>query len=152
MRTTFFLLFSLIFCDCFSQKDTTINGRHYNTVMYYPYFDYKCNDTVKNHFVIGIGNMEDSLKTGEWTYYFGNGNILAQGKYKHGYKKGRWSYMNNEVVNIWDRSAKGKDFIHYNIINQVPEIVDVVHTENADYRVINGYLERRSQNSCRRFL
>ncbi|MCX6295266.1 MAG: hypothetical protein NTX97_04210, partial [Bacteroidetes bacterium] len=64
MRYLIILLFSLFYLNCHSQQDTIVEGKHYNTIIYYPYFDYKGVDTIKNNYVIGIGNTVDSLKTG----------------------------------------------------------------------------------------
>ncbi len=142
MKTTLFILFSLHINTCFSQQDTTINGKHFNTIIYYPYFDYKGNDTIKNNYVIGIGNTLDSAKTGIWTYYLNDGRILAKGKYKNGYKNGKWVYLGNQLGLIWDKSAKAKDYIRFNNTNKRPEIVDVVNTEKVSYKMINGYSQK----------
>ena len=139
MKTTLFVLFSLLLSNCFSQQDTVVGRKKFNTIIYYPYFDYKGNDTTKNNYVTGIGNMEDSTKVGVWTYYLSNGKILAKGRYKNGYKNGKWVYLGNEVGLIWARSAKAKDYIRFNKENKKPEIVDVVDTKNTSYKMVNGY-------------
>lgn len=138
MRTTISILFCLICSTCFSQQDTVVNKKHYNTVIYYPYFDYKVNDTIKNNYVVAIGNTIDSTKVGEWTYYLSDGKILAQGKYKKGFKRGRWSYMDDLVVLIWEKSAMAKDYVRYDLKTKRPEIVDVVDTKFTSYKVVNG--------------
>ncbi len=142
MRFLMILQFCLLYLNCHSQQDTIIGGKHFNTIIYYSYFDYKGVDTIKNNYVTGIGNTVDSLKTGVWTYYLNNGKILAQGKYKNGYKNGKWCYMNSGTVLIWERSAKAKDHIRYNVITKRPEIIDVVNTKEISYKMINGCNER----------
>jgi hypothetical protein len=88
--------------------------------------------------VTGIGNMKDSMKTGLWTYYLPDGSILAQGKYKNGRKRGRWEYRNGNIVLIWERSAMATDHISYDYATGMAQIVDVVNTKHASYKVING--------------
>jgi hypothetical protein len=134
MRTRLLLLSLLIASVCAAQDKSSDK---YNTVRYYPYFDYKCNDTVKKHYVTGIGNMKDSVKTGLWTYYLPDGRILAQGKYRNGLKRGRWEYHNGTVL-IWERSAMAKDHISYDYRNGMAQIVDVVNTRFTYYKVVNG--------------
>lgn len=142
MKTTLLLTFILLFCKCYSQQDTIVNGKHFNTIIYYPYFDYKCNDTTKNNYVVGIGNIIDSVKTGLWTYYLSDGRILAKGKYKNGYKNGKWVYLGNQLGLIWDKSAKAKDYIRFNSTNKRAEIVDIVDTKFTSCKMINGYSVR----------
>ena len=65
-----------------AQTDTTIKTIHYYSVDYY-----------QNHSVKSIGNISDSLKTGHWTYFKPDGNILAKGEYVKGRKMGKWEYI-----------------------------------------------------------
>jgi antitoxin component YwqK of YwqJK toxin-antitoxin module len=141
MRTASVILFLSIFSQSYSQQDTVIDKKHYNTILYYPYFDFKCNDTVRDHYIIGVGNVIDSAKTGLWTYFYPDGNILATGNYINGRKRGRWEYNNSFTVLIWDRSAQARDFIRYNYETGAAEIVDVVNTRFVQYKMINGHDE-----------
>ncbi|HEY0031114.1 MAG TPA: hypothetical protein VGC65_10180 [Bacteroidia bacterium] len=145
MRTTLFLLATFIFCKCYAQQDTIVNGKRYNTIIYHPYFDYRGNDTIRNNYITAIGNSVDSIKKGIWTYYLPGGKILAKGKYKKGYKRGEWIYTNSNkgsTALIWAKSAKATDFIRYSSNNnRRAEIIDVVHTKRAWYRMVNGFDE-----------
>ena len=43
------------------------------------------------------GDYEDGLKTDVWVFYFGNGSIKAQGRFKDDFKHGLWK--------DWDRAG-----------------------------------------------
>ena len=146
MKTLLFILLSSVSYIASSQQDTVVNRKHYNTIMYYPYFDYKCSDTTKNNYVVGIGNMLDSTKIGEWKYYLSDGRILAKGKYKNGFKRGKWSYLSSKygfIELIWDKSAMAKDFIQFDVDDKRPQIVDIVNTKEVSYKVVNGRTQNR---------
>lgn len=76
--TTFFLLLGNLSSG---QTDTVVNGKKYNHV------DYYSDGKIKS-----LGNLSDSLKTGDWTFYKPDGSILAKGKFVDGIAKGKWIY------------------------------------------------------------
>jgi hypothetical protein len=107
----------------FSQQDTVINGKHYNTVLCYSAFDYKGDGMVTN--LIAFGNMKDGKKHGWWTYSLPGGKVLAQGKYRKGYKVRDWYYLSHgEYKNIfWSRYQRISDEI---VVKRMalPEVID----------------------------
>jgi hypothetical protein len=94
------LILFLIFLSfrSFSVTDTIYKKKHYNLIEYYS--DKK---------VKSMGNMKDSMKTGEWIYFKENGKLLAAGSYLNGKKIGKWTYIdykNKKHTHKWEIGAQ----------------------------------------------
>jgi hypothetical protein len=99
LTTSFFIVFlNLFILHSFSQTDTIYKKKHYNHAEYYS--DKK---------VQTLGNMKDSMKTGNWIYFKQNGKLLAQGSYLNGKKIGKWAYVdykNKKHSHKWASDAQ----------------------------------------------
>ncbi|MCW3103908.1 MAG: hypothetical protein JWO09_2348 [Bacteroidetes bacterium] len=137
-------IYLAIFCCilqmfCFAQKDTVINGRHYNTVIKYHNFDYKGTQK-ESFFITAYGNMKDSVKVGKWMYVLPDGTVLATGRFHNGYKTGDWKYIDHDrhyFIVTWRRSRKVKDYVAFEN-NIHPQLVDYDTQNNYKVR-INGH-------------
>lgn len=67
-----------------AQKDTTIRGKHYSHIEYYPGGEVKA-----------VGHLRDSIKVDRWIYFSKKGAIRATGDYSKGSKSGRWTYIDS---------------------------------------------------------
>lgn len=106
MRIVLLFLTSILFGHtALLAQDTTYNKTKFNTIGHYP-----------SGFVRGIGdgpilyfgNFSDTIRMGEWIYFYPDGKILAKGKYKNNKKSGMWTYFSiqgGERKIKWKKSA-----------------------------------------------
>lgn len=100
MRTIVLIFFIFSINNCFSQKDTVVNGKTYNYIEYY-----------KNGNVKILGRIKDSLRVDKWKFYHSNNSLLAIGKFKKGRAKGKWKYYSETNKLTTYRWNWRKDFI-----------------------------------------
>jgi hypothetical protein len=92
------IVFGLTTSGIFSQSDTVYKKKHYN------YIEYYSDKKVKL-----LGNMKDSMKSGDWIYFKQNGKLLAEGTYLNGKKIGKWTYIdykNKKHSHKWEPDAQ----------------------------------------------
>ncbi len=110
----FILLLPAISVDAQQQADTVIAGIHYNTIIYYQNFQYK--PTQSECTVIAYGTITAGVKTGYWRYVSKSGDVLAEGKYRDGFKKGNWDYWPPAMSPVrihWKKSDHADSYIAF---------------------------------------
>jgi len=125
MATRFvFIFFLLTFCYNYSKsQDTTYNKTKFNTIGHYP------SDFIReigDGLVLYFGNYSDSVRTGEWIYFYPDGKILAKGKYRNNKKYGLWFYYSiqgGERKIKWTESATIRE--EYSFEENNVQLIDV---------------------------
>ena len=143
LRHTTILLFVLISSKfCFAQKsDTIFQNTHYSHIEFYPCESARMlnSEALNENKILCFGNFIDSLKNGIWIYFYPNGQVLAKGKYKNGFKTGKWKYYvtgtSNNIIFSKNTHVTGQVIIDK---NGWPKIIDKIHSENSYYEIENG--------------
>ena len=139
----FFFFIIIVFSNnLFSQKqDTLYHKQLYNYIEYYPIESLRMigNETNYENKILFFGNKKDSLKNGEWIYFYPNGKVLAKGKFKNGLKKGKWKYYFSDSPTevIFSKKSYVKDKISFDKTDW-PKVIDVIKSGDGYFTLENG--------------
>ena len=107
MKRVLWLFLSLISLQLFAQKKEFITlyyedsyGKS-NGVVYAKGYYY---DEIISTNEFNFGEVVDYAKTGEWTYYYSNGQIKEQGKYEKNKKTGTWKFYHSNGQ-LWEQGS-----------------------------------------------
>ena len=147
--TIFMLLLLTLPNISYSQKsDTVFQRAHYSHIEFYPCQSARMssNKELNENKILCFGNYIDTLKNGSWIYFYPNGKTLAKGKFRNGFKIGKWKYYvtnnSNDVVFSKNTYVRGQVLIDN---TGWPKIIDKVNTGNTYYTIENGRINNNTR-------
>lgn len=107
-------------------RDTVLYGRNIR-FNYYTHYGNPLS-LKRQQPVLCIGIMKtDSIRTGNWYFFYPSGKLLAYGKYENGLKKGTWTYYSNKGTGTkvnWNKTSFATSKIIFDDKND-PVICDI---------------------------
>jgi antitoxin component YwqK of YwqJK toxin-antitoxin module len=134
-QNTFILIivFCASFVNLFSQSlIISYDHKEYNFKKYYYSESARmgAKELEDENKILCYGNYNDTLKSGNWIYFYPSGKPFGIGKYKNGFKIGKWKYFyaNSIETRTYLKKHQVKDNIFIDQYGK-PEMTDTIHYE-----------------------